>query len=346
HCDGDAKLSASHDQKQETPEGQGKGSLGKEISDVSKEDKGGKGKLSALKGIFWRPDAPEFIPQSLRTTPAQGGQPTHQQKGASYDRSHGHLVSGQESLETSPEFSGMAKEVIAISKNGNNVQETSVPEVPTHAIDERENSPGSGKTEKEKKRRWRKRKSREIEPSEVSSASVFQSNLQEEAAINQAAQLEGNGAPANKPIGNPKSKDKRPRLNRRAQSKSEPAGHGRSQTDGTSEIELKSSGSTNDQPMNNTARRVSAPSDPPSGPTVTRWSKNGRRRRRRHWRDQNGEASGAQSTQSTASWATDSPYDGTGTPTAPVTSPATGVKAVNGSYRVPSGSGVRFAPGS
>ncbi|KAI9873720.1 MAG: hypothetical protein M1830_010691, partial [Pleopsidium flavum] len=33
HCDGDAKLSASHDQKQETPEGQGKGSLGKEISD-------------------------------------------------------------------------------------------------------------------------------------------------------------------------------------------------------------------------------------------------------------------------------------------------------------------------
>jgi len=346
-CHGHAKPSSSHDREQENPEDPSIGLLGKETSVVSKENNGGKGKLLALRQKFWRPDAPEFVPQHLRTTSAKGGQPPHQHKVSSHDRSYGHSVDGHETLKILSEPSRKGKAAAAISKNDKNMQETLLFEVPPRAIDEQENSPASGRTEKEKKRRWRKRKSRDTEePSQQPSVSVSQANLEEESAINRASQPEGNASPANNRVEEPKSKAKRPRLNRRAQSKSEPAGHGRSQTDGTSEIEPTSSGSTDDQPMSNITRRVSAPSDPPSGQTATKGSKYGRRRRRRHWRDRNGEASGTQSMQSTASWSTDSPRDGTGTPAAPVTSPATGVRAVNSSTRIPSGSGVRFAPGS
>ena len=148
----------------------------------------------------------------------------------------------------------------------------------------------------------------------------------------------------------PDAGTKRFRFNRRKQSKSEPGGRAlqQSQGDGASEFDMTPDGSGEGRPMANSSRRVSAPSDPPSEPVNMGGSTFGpRRRRQRHWRDRNRNSSAAQSgTQSSGrsvDWSAETPQHGSHP--APFTSPAAGVTPSNELAKVPSGSGVRFAPG-
>ena len=145
---------------------------------------------------------------------------------------------------------------------------------------------------------------------------------------------------------------KRSRFNRRHLSKSEPPNQSlqRSQGDGTSEFDGTSMGSMEARPMTNPSRRVTAPSDPPSGPPTGQNSNFGQRRRRqRHWRARHPEQSSTSGTRSSSSgqeWSSDA--RSTERPTAPFTSPAGGVTPMNELARAGLGSatGVRFAPGS
>ena len=129
---------------------------------------------------------------------------------------------------------------------------------------------------------------------------------------------------------------------RRDKSKTEPPRLGRSQTDGTGDMEPGSS--SQGQSIDNPSRRVSAPSDPPSAPINLTNSDGGQpRRRQRHWRIKNREAARTKSTGGLKNWSTDSTQRGT--PTAPSTSPITGVPLANDLKTVPSSTGVRFVSG-
>jgi len=303
-----------------------------------KYDKAGKGRLSSFRDRFWRPDAPEFIPHYLRTTLGLGGQPSNQRRDSSEQSNRGEQGGGLAAFTAAVGSMITLKVTPTSSKDDRGKEEPS-------AVDAPEDGTVSGKADREKKRRWRKRKSRDHdEPVRQAPAEGLQAGLSENPSAQNVYQQGRATSPTNNKGEEPGAKPKRQRTSRRAQSKSDPTGQGPSQTDGAREMEPTSTGSSGGQPVSNALRRVSAPSDHPSGKTITGMAKYARRRRRRHWRNQNGEASGTQSTRSTASWSTDSPP--IGTPAAPVTSPSRGVQVTNGSATAPSGATVRFATGS
>jgi hypothetical protein len=87
----------------------------------------------------------------------QGGQPPHQHKVSSHDRSYGHSVDGHETLKILSEPSRKGKAAAAISKNDKNMQETLLFEVPpAQSMNKRTAQQAAG--QRKKKRRWRKRK--------------------------------------------------------------------------------------------------------------------------------------------------------------------------------------------
>ncbi|TAQ86264.1 hypothetical protein B7494_g5424 [Chlorociboria aeruginascens] len=137
-----------------------------------------------------------------------------------------------------------------------------------------------------------------------------------------------------------KPKPKRTRHARRYQAKSEPASRANESMDGVYDGDMTSAGSGEGQAIsqapNVQLRRVSAPSDPPTGPQDVRGS---RVRRHRHWRLKNRAAEDAGSCHVSVSGTTTSgaSTDGVTSPTAPITTPVSGVPA--------SGTTVRFAPG-
>ena len=149
----------------------------------------------------------------------------------------------------------------------------------------------------------------------------------------------------------PEPRPKRSRFNRRLQSKSEPGqGLAQSQGDGTSDFDNEPSGSGDARPMLHNYRRVTAPSDPPSGPSALRGGTQGtRRHRQRHWRTRNRDGSGmgigASGAQSSVSreWSSDSPS--AGPPTVPFASPAGGLTPMNEVEGGSGVSGVRFVAG-
>ncbi|MCJ1473824.1 hypothetical protein MMC13_002476 [Lambiella insularis] len=145
-------------------------------------------------------------------------------------------------------------------------------------------------------------------------------------------------------------KDKKPRNNRRQQAKSEPLNQEQlqNQADGASELAGVATESSESRPMRNLSRRVTAPSDPPSGPSIlpSGTSSQRRRSRHRHWKAKNREASANSGTQDSAigqSWTSDVPS--VGPPTAPFTSPAGGATPMNELAQEPNSS-IRFAPGT
>ncbi|MCJ1389144.1 hypothetical protein MMC18_001998 [Xylographa bjoerkii] len=144
---------------------------------------------------------------------------------------------------------------------------------------------------------------------------------------------------------------KRSRFNRRHQSRSEPGNQSllRSQADGTSELDGIPMQSGEARNMKNSLRRVTAPSDPPSGPQTLPAGPQGQRRRsrQRHWKARKldrSENSGVQGSGTGQDWSSDTPS--TGVPAVPFSSPAGGVTPMNELSREPSGSGVRFAYGA
>ncbi|MCJ1281672.1 hypothetical protein MMC26_000994 [Xylographa opegraphella] len=144
---------------------------------------------------------------------------------------------------------------------------------------------------------------------------------------------------------------KRSRFNRRHQSKSEPANQSllHSQADGTSEGDGLPMESGDTRPVENSFRRVTAPSDAPSGsqtvPTVPQGQS--RRSRQRHWKGRKLDPSGSFGAQGSGTghdWSSDAPSSGV--PAVPFSSPAGGVTPMNELSREPSGSGVRFVHGA
>ena len=343
------QLDGSRDQEQKKWNGQETKSAEKQNLALVKYDKAGKGRLSSFRERFWRPDAPEFIPHYLRTSFALAGQPSYKPKN-SYQQAgqakQGDVLAG---------FTAGAGTLIT-SKDNPNTYKDDDGKQETSTADVHEDGTVSGRADKEKKRRWRKRKSRDQEdPVRQPSAEVPKVTVGEVISDKNLSQKARDTSPTNEKGEQPGVKPKRQRTNRRAQSKSDPTGQGRSQSDGASEMEPASTGSSDGLAVSNTLRRVSAPSDPPSGKTISGMANYSRRRRRRHWRNQTGEASGTQSTRSTASWSTDSPP--AGAPAGPVTSPSSGVQPANiattsGVHAAdvatsgPPGSTVRFAAGS
>ncbi|KAF4633947.1 hypothetical protein G7Y89_g4170 [Cudoniella acicularis] len=132
-----------------------------------------------------------------------------------------------------------------------------------------------------------------------------------------------------------RSKPKRARVPRRYVAKSEP-GRVQDSHDGAQDSDMTVVSSGESQPLlqnPSTRRRVSAPSDPPTG---SQDSRGPRSRRARHWRLRNrtGESAGSGG----GSGVTTSSAEDTASPPAPVTSPAEGIST--------NGSTIRFAPGS
>jgi ABC-type multidrug transport system ATPase subunit len=144
---------------------------------------------------------------------------------------------------------------------------------------------------------------------------------------------------------------KRPRYNRRHQVRSEPAGQGvtESQADVSSDRDGMPIGSIEGKPMARSARRVTAPSDPPSGPSTNTSKRRTRSRGLPNWK-KNRNSSGTSSIAETRSssgnvdWASDAPTLSM-PPAAPFTSPAAGVTPSTGLAGSVSRAGVRFAPG-
>lgn len=328
----------SQDQAQKNSNHRGNNSAENQNLALVKYDKAGKGRLSSFREKFWRPDAPEFIPHYLRTSFGQRGETSHQPKRSS-ERSN----SGEQGERPAGSTAVVGNKITwngtsTSAKDDKGKHEFSMADV-------REDGNVSGKAEREKKRRWRKRKSRDQEePVRQDQLDGVQAPPGENASAKNVSQQERDTFPSNNNNEELGIKPKRQRTNRRAQSKSDPTGQGRSQTDGATEMEPRSTGSSNGQPVSSALRRVSAPSDPPSGKTITDTAKYVRRRRRRQWRSQNRETSGTQSTRSTGSWSMDSPP--VSTPVVTVTSPSNGAQASNGSAAAPSGGTVRFAAGS
>ncbi|MCJ1399436.1 hypothetical protein MMC11_002638 [Xylographa trunciseda] len=144
---------------------------------------------------------------------------------------------------------------------------------------------------------------------------------------------------------------KRSRLNRRHQSKSEPANRSllQSQADGTSELDGLSIQAGEASDLKKSFRRVTAPSDPPSGPQNLATGSQGqnRRSRQRHWKTRKLDLSRDSSAQGSGTgqeWSSDTPS--AGVPAVPFSSPAEGVTPVGAMSREPSGSGVRFVHGA
>ena len=325
-------------QEAKRPNNQENKSVEKQSLALVKYDKAGKGRLSSFRERFWRPDAPEFIPHYLRITFGLDGQPSSHPKDCSQQSSQGDHAGGIASLTAMGGNMTTWKGTTSTASNDKGKLGTSSSEV-------REDGTVSVRADKEKKRRWRKRKSRDQEePIRQPLADVTQAILGENPSDKNVSQQGRDTSPANDKGEESGTKPKRQRTNRRSQSKSDPTGQSRSQMGGASEMEPASTGSSDGQVVSNALRRVSAPSDPPSGKTISGMGKYGRRRRRRHWRDQRGETSGTHSTRSTASWSTDSPP--AGAPAAPVASPSGGVHAADIATGAPSGGTVRFAAGS
>ncbi|CAG8981855.1 hypothetical protein HYALB_00009530 [Hymenoscyphus albidus] len=138
-----------------------------------------------------------------------------------------------------------------------------------------------------------------------------------------------------------KPKSKRSRIARRHVAKSEPASKLQDSVDGGQDSDITVVSSGEGQPLlqgpPSQRRRVSAPSDPPTG---SQDSKTGRSRRTRHWRLRN---RAAENSASGAGSGVGSSYETSGDDAnclpAPVTSPAGGVVATNSNS-------VRFAAGS
>ena len=339
----DTKMLSSREPEQESSYGQANDQADKENRAIVKDDEAAKRRSPSLRDKFWRPDAPEFVPLYLRTSLGPGSLPLDQQKDSFHEQSRAHQEDVQNGVINVPRGSDRAKGITNEVKDDNSNRKSVLPELQFPTIDPRENGTVNSKTERDRKRRWRKRKSRDPEETvQQPPASVCHASPGHLPTDNKASEPKGATSPASNKGEEAKPKAKRSRTNRRAQSKSEPTGQGRSQIDGTSEFEPASTASSDGQPMGNVIRRVSAPSNPPSGKSISKWPNNVRRRRRRHWRNQAGETSGTQSTRST-SWATE--CNQAVIPAAPVTSPSNGVQATNSTTHGLSGSSVRFAPG-
>ena len=158
-----------------------------------------------------------------------------------------------------------------------------------------------------------------------------------------------NQVEASEPRGT-ESQSKKSRFNRRRQSKSEPTNQSvlQSQADGTSEFDGIPMRSDEARSTKNSFRRVTAPSDPPSGSQALATVSQGQRRRsrQRHWKAQKLYPPGISGTQGSGTgqdWSSDTPS--TGMPAVPFSSPAGGVTPMNELSKEPSGRGVRFAPG-
>ena len=139
-----------------------------------------------------------------------------------------------------------------------------------------------------------------------------------------------------------RSKHQRSRLSRRLATKSEPVNHLQGSGDGVQDSEpmLGSGiGSTIESAQANKRRRVSAPSDPPTGTRDNR-TQRPRRTRNRHWRLKNKttDRSGKSNNTSSSTTATSGGRSTDESVTAPFPSPAAGVQLA-----APS---VRFALGS
>ena len=199
-------------------------------------------------------------------------------------------------------------------------------------------------TDKDKKQRSRKRKVKQNDSSiAVNHSTPEAMNVDGSAdAQNQGEVIPSNGA---------EPQAKRSRFDRRHQSKSEPANQSLlpSQADGTSEVDGLPTRSGEARPMKTSFRRVTAPSDPPSGPQTlpTGTQAQRRRSRQRHWKARKLDASGNSGAQSSGTghdWSSDTPS--ISVPAVPFSSPAGGVTPINELSREPSGSGVRFVHGT
>jgi ABC-type transport system involved in Fe-S cluster assembly fused permease/ATPase subunit len=217
---------------------------------VVKHDKAGKGTLSSLRDKLWRPDVPEFIPHYLRTTFGLRGQPSNQPQVSSDqlnpDGQGDRLAGIPAEVGNKSTWKGVPTTFKDDSNTGR--QETLAAQAP-------EDGTTSLKVEMEKKRRWRKRKSREHEES------VRQTPADDKG----------------EDIG---TKAKRQRTHRRSKSRSDPTGQRRKKTDEARQTEPAIARSPDRQPASNVLRRVSAPSDPPSGETTAGMESSAGRRRR------------------------------------------------------------------
>ena len=198
--------------------------------------------------------------------------------------------------------------------------------------------------DKDKKQKSRKRKVKQNDPS----VAINQSTPE---TINVDGSADTQNQSEAKPLNGAEPQAKRSRFNRRHQSKSEPANQSllQSQADGTSEFDGLPIRPGEACAMKNSFRRVTAPSDPPSGPQTLPAGPQGQRRRsrQRHWKarklDPSGN-SGAQGSGTGHDWSSDTPS--IGVPAVPFSSPAGGVTPMNELSREPSGSGIRFAHGT
>ncbi len=342
---GSAEVPKSREQKQGMAHEQEDGALGKENRGTNKDNLDMKETPSASKDKLWRPDAPEFIPHFFRTsfgpniapTFGMGGKQSQSSGDVSKQSGQGQHSEGQPKPKSKLRVASSRKGSPPNSQINKANPDTALSEVPPSGTNKGENGKVYNGSSKDKHRRGGKGKTKD--PSTPSA------NTSEESSDKKkTSQPEGATSSESSKADGSKTEFKRPRRNRRGQSKSEPTGQGRSQADTTTDIEPASTNSSDGQAMTNHLRRVSAPSGPSAGQNAKGKSNYVQRRRRRHWRKQNRDTSGTQSTQSTASGSMDAPP--TGSPSAPVTSPAAGASAGSATVDGSSGNSVRFAPGS
>ncbi len=330
-----------------------------------------KGPISALREKLFRPDAPVFIPQFLRSsksevTPvleespapaADGKRPVQQAEAEELPAERKQRLKREgetkkqekserkardkETKERTAAAKKAAKQIVKgtggsqpACTTGESTQNMTLSEVSPEPFDEPDKGNSALRTvDKGKKRAFRsfsgRGKSKAPKTDESNGVSF-------EIATKQEMPQSSTEADATQPLGldgEAHVEFRIPTRSRRAMSKSEPAGHGCQETDTMDDLERTPNGSAEGQFPNATQRRVSAPSDPPSGP-VKSARRVGRRRRPRHWNQRKQKSSGTRTGTGTgsaggtsSSW-NDSPLDQT--PGPPVTSPAGGAKAVAG----------------
>ncbi|KAI9724419.1 MAG: hypothetical protein M1812_000487 [Candelaria pacifica] len=324
------------------------------------EAKAQKGLINNLREKLFRPDAPEFIPQCLRSSKpevkptseeaqllkaggklsvqqTEGNDPVAEQKQKLRSEAEKQKqekserkASDKENKERTAAAKKAAKQIVKGTRGPESLGTTEestdnliLSELSPEPFDEADKGKNAlDTTDKRKKRGFRSFYSRG--KSRASKSSESQGiNLETEAEQNAPSSSTGANATQLPGLdGEGHVEFRIPNRSRRAMSKSEPVSHGFEETGTIDDFEPSPDGPADAQFPNATQRRVSAPSDPPSGPgkNAKKVGHAGRRRRPRHWNQRKQKTGGTASTGGTSSSWNESPVDET--PGAPVTSPA------------------------
>ncbi|KAI9704233.1 MAG: hypothetical protein M1836_007094 [Candelina mexicana] len=340
------------------------------------EGRAQKGTLTTLRDKLFRPDAPEFIPQFLRgskseVTPlskgshsptaidmhraqqTEGSEPSAERKqrlkreadNQKQEKSE-RKARDRETKERTAVARKAAKQIVegtrgtqpsATTEEANN--NLSLSELSPEPFDEgNKGNKTLDVSDKGKKRGFRSFSSRgksKASKSNDSQGISFQAETERKLP---SSSTEADATQPIGPDGEGHVEFRIPTRGRRPMSKSDPAGHGCEETGTMDDFEPHPESSAGGQPPNPAHRRVSAPSDPPSGQgqNARRVGHVGRRRRPRHGHQRKQKSSGTGSAGGTSSSWNESPVDQT--PGAPVTSPADGAKSSAGLAHAPSAS--------